>query len=84
MRVWERGAGVTMACGSGACAATVAAARRGLTEDEVTIHLDGGALQICWRRDGDGHVVMTGPASYVAQGVVPASLLNTASAKPGE
>ena len=83
MRVWERGAGVTMACGSGACAAAVAAARRGLTEDEVTIHLDGGALQICWRRDGDGHVVMTGPASYVAQGVVPAALLNASSAKPG-
>ena len=83
MRVWERGAGVTMACGSGACAAAVAAARRGLTEDEVTIFLDGGALQICWQRDGDGHVVMTGPASYVAKGVVPAALLNAALTKPG-
>ena len=79
MRVWERGAGVTMACGSGACATAVAAARRGLSEDEVTIHLDGGPLQILWRRDGDGHVVMTGPASYVASGVVPASVLATAS-----
>ena len=81
MRVWERGAGVTMACGSGACAAAVAAVRRGLTDPDVTVHLDGGPLQICWRRDGDGHVVMTGPASYVAEGVFPAALLNNASAR---
>ena len=81
MRVWERGAGVTMACGSGACAAAVAAVRRGLTDPDVTVHLDGGPLQICWRHEGDGHVVMTGPASYVAQGVFPAALLTTASAQ---
>ena len=77
MRVWERGAGVTMACGSGACAAAVAAIRRDLTENEVTIYLDGGPLQICWRRETDGHVVMTGPASYVAKGVFPADWLSS-------
>ena len=82
MRVWERGAGVTMACGSGACAAAVAAARRGLTDEDVTVHLDGGALQIFWRREGDGNVVMTGPASYVAEGVFPAALLNDAAVRP--
>ena len=79
MRVWERGAGITMACGSGACAAAVAAARHDLTENRVTVRLDGGPLQIFWRRETDGHVVMTGPASYVASGVVPASVLATAS-----
>ena len=73
MRVWERGAGVTLACGSGACAAAVAATCRGLTDNEVTLHLDGGALQIMWRRDIDGHVVMTGPATYVAEGVISGS-----------
>ena len=76
MRVWERGAGITMACGSGACAAAVAAARHGLTENRVTVRLDGGPLQIFWRRETDGHVVMTGPASYVAKGVIPAGWLS--------
>ena len=73
MRVWERGVGVTLACGSGACAAAVASASRGLTDNEVTLHLDGGALKIIWRRGTDGHVVMTGPATYVAEGVISAS-----------
>ena len=76
MRVWERGAGVTLACGSGACAAAVSSARRGLTDNEVTLHLDGGALQILWRRETDGHVVMTGPATYVAEGVISASFFH--------
>jgi diaminopimelate epimerase len=59
MRVWERGAGITRACGSGACAALVAAARRGLTGRRAEVELDGGALSIEWREDG--HVLMTGP-----------------------
>lgn len=59
LRVWERGAGQTLACGSAACAATVAAARRRLTDRKVTIVLDGGALDITWREDN--HVLMTGP-----------------------
>ena len=61
LRVWERGAGLTLACGSGACAALVNAHRRGLTEREATLVLDGGTLHIAWRQ-ADGHVIMTGPA----------------------
>ncbi len=61
LRVWERGAGLTKACGTGACAAMVAAARRGLVDGAVTLELDGGDLLIEWREDG--HVVMTGPAA---------------------
>ncbi len=61
LRVWERGAGLTLACGSGACAALVNAARRGLTGRQATVLLDGGALDIVWR--DDGHVVMTGPVA---------------------
>ena len=76
MRVWERGVGVTLACGSGACAAVVASICRGLTDNAVTLHLDGGALQILWRRDTDGHVVMTGPATYVAKGIISSSFFH--------
>jgi diaminopimelate epimerase len=61
MRVWERGVGITQACGSGACATLVAAARRGLTGRTATIVLDGGNLTIEWRTDD--HVIMTGPAA---------------------
>jgi len=61
MRVWERGVGITQACGSGACATLVAAARRGLTGRKATLALDGGDLVIEWR--GDDHVIMTGPAA---------------------
>ena len=61
LRVWERGVGITRACGTGACAALVAAARRGLTPRKAEIVLDGGALDIEWR--ADGHVVMTGPVA---------------------
>ncbi|MCB1530465.1 MAG: diaminopimelate epimerase [Rhodospirillales bacterium] len=67
MRVWERGAGVTQACGSGACAAGVAAVRRGLTDRKVAVTLDGGDLVIEWREE-DGHVLMTGPYAYVFDG----------------
>ena len=59
LRVWERGVGETEACGSGACAAVVAAARRALTERQVSVVLNGGTLEIEWR--DDNHVLMTGP-----------------------
>ena len=59
LRVWERGAGLTLACGSGACAALVNAHRRGLTDRHATVVVDGGELEIEWRQDG--HVLMTGP-----------------------
>lgn len=62
LRVWERGAGITDACGSGACAAAVAAHRRGLSGREVALELDGGRLDIEWR-EKDGHVLMTGPVA---------------------
>jgi diaminopimelate epimerase len=60
LRVWERGVGLTMACGTGACAAVVAANRRGLTGRRVETRLDGGSLTIEWR--SNDHVLMTGPA----------------------
>jgi len=69
MRVWERGAGITSACGTGACAAAVAAHRRGLTERKVEVKLDGGPLVIEWR-ESDGHVLMTGPATLAFKGEV--------------
>ncbi len=61
LRVWERGAGLTRACGSGACAALVNAHRRGLTGRRATVVVDGGELEIEWRQDG--HVLMTGPVA---------------------
>ncbi|MET0546583.1 MAG: diaminopimelate epimerase [Caulobacterales bacterium] len=60
LRVWERGAGLTLACGTGACAALVAGVRRGLLDRKAVLHLDGGDLDIEWRADDD-HVIMTGP-----------------------
>lgn len=69
MRVWERGAGITSACGTGACAAAVAAHRRGLTERKVQVTLDGGQLVIEWR-ERDGHVLMTGPATLAFKGEI--------------
>ncbi len=60
-RVWERGAGITPACGSGACAAIVNAARRGVTDRSAVVVLDGGELEIAWL--ADGHVRMTGPVA---------------------
>jgi diaminopimelate epimerase len=65
MRVWERGAGITLACGSGACAVAVAAHQRGLTGRQVVLDLDGGTLEIDWRDDG---VWMTGPTAHVFDG----------------
>jgi diaminopimelate epimerase len=67
LRVWERGAGLTLACGSGACAALVNAHRRALTGRRATVMVDGGELEIEWR--DDGHVLMTGPVatSYIGE-----------------
>jgi len=72
-RVWERGTGITVACGTGACAAAVAAARRGLTSRRVTVVADGGPLEIEWR--ADGHVLITGPAAVSFTGVIDPALL---------
>src|SRR5260370_28532683 len=66
LRVWERGVGITRACGTGACAALVAASRRGLVGRRAEIVLDGGALTIEWR--ADGHVLMTGPVATSFKG----------------
>ena len=68
-RVWERGSGITYACGTGACAAVVASILKGraVKNELITVHLLGGDLQIIWREDG--HVWMTGPAEYVCEGV---------------
>ena len=60
LRVWERGAGATRACGTAACATAVAGARRGLSGRAVTVTLPGGDLRIAWR-ESDDHVLMTGP-----------------------
>lgn len=73
MRVWERGGMITLACGSGACAAVVVAHRKGLTEREVTVHLDGGPLMISWRDDG---VWMTGTTQLVFSGTLSPAFLD--------
>jgi len=67
LRVWERGAGLTKACGTGACAALVAAARRGLTGRAATVEVDGGELRIAWDEASD-HVLMTGPVEVERTG----------------
>jgi len=67
LRVWERGAGLTRACGSGACAALVNAHRRGLAGRQAIVILDGGELDIAWRA-ADSHVLMTGPTAHAFQG----------------
>jgi diaminopimelate epimerase len=68
MRVWERGTGVTMACGTGTCATVVAAILNGLVEKEAEVILDGGNLHISWESDSSAHVFMTGPAEKVFEG----------------
>ena len=67
MRVWERGSGITMACGTGACATLVAAALTGRTGRDATIMMDGGSLHIEWR-ESDNHIYMRGPATTVFEG----------------
>jgi diaminopimelate epimerase len=69
LRVWERGVGLTKACGTGACAALVAAARRDLADRTATLVLDGGELLVEWR--DDDHLIMTGPAAVDFAGELP-------------
>lgn len=69
MRVWERGSGETLACGTGACASTVACILNGLTEDEITLHLLGGDLLVRWDKE-ENLVYMTGPATVVFDGEI--------------
>jgi diaminopimelate epimerase len=79
IRTWERGAGLTKACGSAACAAAVAAARLRRTERRVTVTLPGGDLSIEWRASDD-HVLMTGPVEYEHEGVFAGALFAPAGA----
>lgn len=67
MRVYERGVGITLACGTGACASVVAAVNQGLCDEEVTVHLDGGDLKISYDREKNS-IIMTGPSTLVAKG----------------
>ena len=80
VRTWERGAGLTRACGSAACAAAVAAARVGLAEGRVTVTLPGGDLGIAW--GADGHVRMTGPVAYEFEGRFDPALFEAAASSP--
>lgn len=68
MRVWERGTGITMACGTGTCATVVAAILNGRTKDYADVDLDGGVLHIEWDGKPESHVFMTGPAVKVFEG----------------
>ena len=68
MRVWERGSGITLACGTGTCATVVAANLNNLADKSATVHLDGGDLKIEW--DADNHVYMTGAAEKVFDGII--------------
>ncbi len=76
-RVWERGSGITQACGTGACATAVAAALTGRAERTSKIVMDGGTLTIEWR-ESDNHVYMTGPAAFVFDGEIAIDKLQTA------
>lgn len=69
LRVWERGAGLTKACGTGACAALVAGVRRRLCDRKARVQVDGGDLTIEWRAS-DNHVIMTGPVEIEAEGTI--------------
>ncbi|MBO7335333.1 MAG: diaminopimelate epimerase, partial [Lachnospiraceae bacterium] len=69
MRVWERGTGETLACGTGCCATAVACVLNGLTDDEITVHVLGGDIRVKWDREND-RVYMTGPATTVFSGEI--------------
>ena len=77
LRTWERGAGLTRACGTAACAAAVAAARRELAGRKVRVSLPGGDLAIEWR-ESDGHILMTGPYALDYESTLPAELFQPA------
>lgn len=70
MRVWERGSGETLACGTGACASLVAAVLNGLSDREATLHLNGGKLALRWE-ESTGHIFQEGPAAFVYEGEWP-------------
>ena len=74
LRVFERGAGLTLACGSGACAAMVAARRRGLVGDRVRLILDGGEVEVAW--PGEGPVTLIGPTARVFSGTLAPELFD--------
>ena len=69
VRVWERGSGITLACGTGACAAAVASRLHGLVDDEVAVELPGGELTVIW--PGEGDVILEGPVAHVFEGKWP-------------
>ncbi|MCQ2255078.1 MAG: diaminopimelate epimerase [Bacteroidaceae bacterium] len=69
MRVWERGSGITWACGTGSCATTVAAFLTGRAPRQSTIKMDGGSVTNCWQ-ESDSHIMMTGPAEFVFDGTI--------------
>jgi diaminopimelate epimerase len=77
LRTWERGSGLTRACGTAACAAAVAAARRELSGRKVSVSLPGGDLRIEWR-ETDGHILMIGPYALDYEGALPATLFQPA------
>ena len=66
VRVWERGSGITLACGTGACAAAVAARLHGLVDDQVAVEMPGGELEVSW--SGDGEVILEGPVAHIFDG----------------
>jgi diaminopimelate epimerase len=77
LRVWERGAGLTLACGTGACAALAAAVKRGLCDRRASVELDGGMLQIEWA--ANNHLFMTGPVAETFSGALSPSLFRDAT-----
>ncbi len=79
VRTWERGVGLTRACGTAACATAVAAARKGLTDRSVTIELPGGKLKLDWR-ETDNHIIMTGPWSLDGRGELPGDFVKEPAA----
>jgi diaminopimelate epimerase len=81
VRVWERGSGLTMACGTGACASLVASALAGRTGREAEVEFPGGVLEVAWRRDD--HVVLTGPAVKVFEGRIDEAWLRPGSRPAG-
>lgn len=78
LKVWERGAGLTLACGTAACAAAVSAARTRRTGRDVVVTLPGGPLRIVWR-EGDDHILMTGPAAFEHDGRLTAEMISAAA-----
>ena len=78
LKVWERGAGLTLACGTAACAAAVSAARTRRTGRDVTVTLPGGPLRIVWR-EGDDHILMSGPATFEHEGRLAAEMFSAAA-----